>query len=61
MREFVDLPFLDEKHSIREVFPEATFYGSVKIEGRVRLFPLFSGGVVGRVPLPPLSVLLFRF
>ncbi len=27
VREFVDLPFLDGKHSIREVFPEATFYG----------------------------------
>lgn len=34
VREFVDLPFLDGKHSIREVFPEATFYGSVKIEGQ---------------------------
>ena len=34
VREFVDLPFLDEMHSIREVFPEATFYGSVKIEGQ---------------------------
>lgn len=34
VREFIDLPFLEGGRSIRDVFDEATFYASVKIEGQ---------------------------
>lgn len=34
VREFIDLPFLEGGRSIRDVFSEATFYASVKIEGQ---------------------------
>ncbi|MEF2656177.1 MAG: CDP-alcohol phosphatidyltransferase [Eggerthellaceae bacterium] len=34
VREFIDLPFMEGGRSIRDVFPEATFYASVKIEGQ---------------------------
>lgn len=34
VREFVDLPFLEGSCSIRDVFDEATFYASVKIDGQ---------------------------
>lgn len=33
IREFVDLPFMEGNRSIRDVFDEATFYASVKIDG----------------------------
>ena len=36
VREFVDLPFLDEKHSIREVFPGAGYACSRCLAGFVR-------------------------
>ena len=34
IREFVDLPFMEGNRSIRDVFDEATFYASVKIDGQ---------------------------
>ncbi len=34
VREFIDLPFIDGKQSIRDVFDECTFYASRKIEGQ---------------------------
>ncbi len=40
VREFVDLPFIEDKHSIREVFDRSTFYASVKIEGQGTPVPI---------------------
>ncbi len=34
VREFIDLPFMEGNRSIRDVFNEATFYASVKIDGQ---------------------------
>ncbi|MFR7746195.1 MAG: CDP-alcohol phosphatidyltransferase [Eggerthellaceae bacterium] len=34
VRDFVDLPFIEGEQSIRDVFPDSTFYASVKIEGQ---------------------------
>ncbi len=34
LSEFIDLPFLEGGRSIRDVFDEATFYASVKIDGQ---------------------------
>lgn len=42
VREFVDLPFVDadgQKKSIREVFAQATFYPSIKVENLGARFP----------------------
>ena len=34
VRDFMDLPFIEGKKCIREAFPKASFYASVKIEGQ---------------------------
>lgn len=34
VREFIELPFVDGHRTISEVFPRATFYASVKIDGQ---------------------------